>query len=96
MKDLLIKARNLIRAKSRWTQGALARDKNGKECGSSSPKAVCWCAEGALSHFNRGRLSVPALIALDGYVPSSVADFNDKSTHKDVIALFNKAINACN
>lgn len=43
----------LLNKKSKWTQLAYARDKNGKEVHSSSPKACCWCILGAISHVSR-------------------------------------------
>ena len=49
-KTFLRKARKLI--KRGWTQGASARDINGKGCASFSPEAKEWCAVGALNAVN--------------------------------------------
>jgi hypothetical protein len=38
----------LLSDPKRWTQGALARDKNGEAVSPFSPAAVAWCVLGAL------------------------------------------------
>jgi hypothetical protein len=43
---VLLNARTLI-ALEGWTQGAEARDSNGRKVSASYPKATCFCAEGA-------------------------------------------------
>lgn len=29
-----------------WTQGCIARDRNGQECSEDSTEAICWCLYG--------------------------------------------------
>lgn len=43
----ILAARTLIADPADWTQGVWARDAAGRDVDSTSPKAVCWCAEGA-------------------------------------------------
>jgi hypothetical protein len=43
-----MKAKDLLSDKSRWTQGALARDRVGRECTPESPDAESFCIVGAL------------------------------------------------
>jgi hypothetical protein len=39
----------LFADKSRWTQGAFARRKDGSECSSRSGDAACWCLLGGIN-----------------------------------------------
>ncbi len=43
-----MKPSQLLNRKSRWTQGAYARDKNGHPVYPRSTQAIRWCAEGLL------------------------------------------------
>lgn len=45
-------ANDLEHNHSMWTQGALARDVNGKEASVFSPNAVCWCSAGLMLRYN--------------------------------------------
>lgn len=47
--EVLTRARELISEEHRWTQYAYARDKEGICVESTSPKAACWCARGAIN-----------------------------------------------
>jgi hypothetical protein len=47
-RDALIAARQKIEKPECWTQDVSARDSDGEPCEAWSPKAVCWCASGAV------------------------------------------------
>lgn len=46
--EVLVKARAVIEPEGTWAKNALAYDEYGHMVDSASPKAVCWCAEGAV------------------------------------------------
>ena len=48
MKDVLIKALELIQDQDHWTQYAFARDRQGRMISPQSPDAVKFCAFGAI------------------------------------------------
>jgi hypothetical protein len=54
VRSVLKRARALLSDRSKWTRFTAARDKDGVEVTSRSPKAVCWCAFGALCRVTRG------------------------------------------
>ncbi len=97
--EILREARALIGDKSRWTQGECARDAEGKSVFSSSAKAVCFCAAGALNRVSPDELridvgerlnrSAEALFGIDDYV-----EINDTpiTGHNDILKVFDKAI----
>lgn len=97
--DILIKARELISDPERWTQGAYAKDSSGREV-YDSDAAVCWCGIGALrrvagyDYLSRSKaidfLHKTAREAGFDYFQ----DFNDSSTHAEVLAAFDRAIEA--
>lgn len=93
--DMLRAARARIADPKNWTQGALARDSNGREAPEASEKAVCWCARGAyyaedFSSFYGGEemLDLAAMELFDSYVEN----VNDYRQHSDVLALYDRAI----
>lgn len=96
--EILTQARDLISDPARWTRGVYARDAEGRETASRSESAVCWCVHGAIRKVTgsvydtlfSGRYAQAALP--EGY--SEVHEFNDdpKTTHSDVLALFDRAI----
>lgn len=91
---LLIRARGFI--ERGWSRGTYARDANGSIVPPHSPKAVCWCAVGALiavgvhtPHPARNRL----LAAIR--TGESLSTFNDRQeTVEPVLAAFDRAIAA--
>ena len=99
---LLRKARAKIEQPECWTKGANARDKQGRRIDSEkSPKAACWCANGAIfwaapdkreAHQLLRILQLHASVTTLLYVHS----FNDDptTTHADILALFDRAIAA--
>jgi len=84
----------LLSDPARWTQGADARDAEGRKVSVEDERAVCWCLSGALRFCLKGarvkehRAARAALSA----VPS-IVDFNDSNDHQDVIKLLKEAIN---
>ena len=99
--EILIKARELISAPERWTQEEFARDDNGHPLTwGYNPMAVCWCALGAIEHVVGesgfgGQSHNEAEMWLDNIANSqglSVGGVNDKKTHAEVLALFDRAI----
>jgi hypothetical protein len=101
--DVLQEARALISDPAKWTQCSFARDAKGKSLFSGYNKdAVCWCAMGAIEKVLGKDLSLdltPYTILKDtGYIhitdwpPSGVTTYNDRSTHQEVLSLFDKAI----
>lgn len=47
--EVLAKAADLIEPEGAWTTRLFARDALGRSAGVFGPKAVCWCARGAMS-----------------------------------------------
>jgi len=95
--EILSSAKALISNPDRWTKGAFARDKHGQPTGSSSDRAVCWCARGAVRNFDEdsrvylnGKAYAERL--LDAAAGCEMADFNDTHDHANVMAVFDKAI----
>lgn len=100
-KDALIAARDLISDPKRWTQGVLARDSNGNNDSVYGETACSFCASGALLRVSRGFFTeaIRALMVADGQDPNdleapTVPIFNDTHTHAEVLALFDRAIEA--
>ena len=98
IKDKLIELRELIGNKERWTQGASARDKEGKRVLSTEEEAVSWCISGGInkvlmySKFEEQR-DIRTIIQNslpEGY--KAIGKFNDKSTHEEVINMLNRVI----
>jgi hypothetical protein len=89
--EILIAARKLIEKPENWTQETSARDAAGRETLPTSPRAVCWCASGAILRAGRADAG-NALFALRSV--GNIAHFNDTHTHPEVLALLDKAIEA--
>lgn len=93
--DILRQSREKIADPKHWTKGNFAQDEEGEPVSTTSPRAVCWCAIGAIDATAGG---LAALYWLSDAVhekagPScSVSEFNDKSEHADVLAAFDRAI----
>jgi len=98
--EILTAARSLISKPENWTQGEYARDSSGERVSEHDQDAVCFCTIGALlkaehalniyiSAFARNH---PSINYLKTFLNGSVADYNDSSTHAEVLELFDKAI----
>lgn len=99
--SLLQQARELITDPAHWTQEVFARNALGKSVMGDEPDAVCWCADGAL-HKIRGGAGHHSDAYFDAYNAlnkeveklghSQVESFNDKTTHAEVLGVFDRAI----
>ena len=96
MKDILVKARELISKEENWTQGEFGRNAQGDSVTKDHlNEATRFCATGAL---------IRAMQLLQGNADAiyriyekwghfSLIHFNDRHTHTEVLALFDKLIN---
>jgi hypothetical protein len=96
-REVLVEARRLIEDPSNWSQRKFACTETGRSCGIVSPRAVAWCAEGACVLAAR-RAQYGELYLIDKLSEAigngSVSLFNDSSSHADVLAAFDRAIEA--
>lgn len=98
--DILIKARELISDPERWTQGVNARNRAGGLTSPENDAAVCWCGIGALCrvagdddlHWAKAVVFLHKTAREAGF--KDFPDFNDTSTHAEVLAAFDRAIEA--
>lgn len=98
--EVLKAARELITDRNAWTQNNYAKDADGKGTGTADDNAVSWCAYGAISHVCTCKAieiednSAPASRLIDAMGGAAVSYFNDNHTHGEVLAAFDKAIEA--
>jgi hypothetical protein len=94
MKEILIKARDLISDPKRWTKSTYARRQDGSPCSALNAEAVCFCAVGAIARATDGHFepTVALVKQLKMLCGGDVIDFNDSHSHAEVLALFDKAI----
>ncbi len=101
--EILKAARDLISDPVHWTQGASVRDSNGR-WSPDGADGYSWCIFGALAKVSdepgssTGTLSHLS-IALEKLHPEfdyGIATFNDSHTHKEVLAVFDEAIQNAN
>ena len=107
-KEILQKARDLITDPAKWTTGFFARDVEGRIQAANKESTVCWCAWGAIQKvvgsdtFKR----MDNLHLWDtlwnatgepdyGSASHVIWSYNDNHTHEEVLAVFDKAIEAC-
>jgi len=97
--EILKAARTLISKPENWTQRAFARTKLGGGGVATSYRAVCFCTVGGLVkaihdlEITGEEHPLSKLITyLETFITGEVADFNDSSTHAEVLELFDKAI----
>lgn len=80
---------------SGWTQGALARDRNGHEVSETSDNAVSFCIAGAMYRSARGLIRLWSIHhALREVNADEIASWNDarNRTQSEVLALIDRAI----
>ncbi len=76
----------LLATPDKWTQRENARDEFGRSVNFNDPKAVCFCAYGALYLCGISKLD-PRFIALrENVMPLWVSEWNDRSTHAEVVS----------
>jgi hypothetical protein len=100
VKDVLVKARELIATPDRWIKENIARDKpeSREWIYPNHPAATCWCSVGAicaaegLEGMWSDTRSIKALKKVLG--TDDVSEWNDapERTHDEVLAAFDKAI----
>lgn len=97
--EVLREMRVLLAPPEAFTQGAYARDINGRKCAPLAPAAVCWCLHGAHSrvdnwvHASHWDLD----LALDPWLPPGAKDpvsVNDQLGHGAILALLDAAISS--
>jgi len=96
LKQVLIKARELISKPENWTQRATARSADGRRVSALSTEAVCYCAMGAMVKVAPLYLGSRLDFLLSAAVQESAAHYNDTHTHAEVLAMFDKAIELAN
>lgn len=98
-RNVLEAARGKIAQEGQWCQGSRARSATGRPviCTDirTSPRAVSFCAEGAIVDAARetgeyGYLHFVRL--LEGVCGAPLPDFNDEHSHAQVLALFDRTI----
>ena len=93
--EILKQARELISVPERWTKGAFAYDAQDNDLGrGNATGAVCWCALGAIEHVVDGPCRGHAEDMLEDQMGEPVDLYNDRHTHAEVIAAFDRAIAA--
>jgi hypothetical protein len=105
MLEGLVKSRKLIEREENWCVGYLHRMTFGGLQQHCAVGAIQWgiCVPGERSNPREGRLFDDTLAFLASFVPKKtlrsawdhVAFYNNEHTHKDVLALFDKAIERC-
>lgn len=100
--ETLIAARAVIERPENWCQGYAAMTSGGRPAFADNPKAVRFCALGAIGRVlgrGIGLRTDPGVLALVAACPCApdysvaiVAPFNNTHTHPEVLALFDRAI----
>lgn len=101
IKQKIKQVRDLLADKNKWTQDAWARDRLGDALTNSlDENAVCWCLDGAINKCAPDWSEARAIRQyLRMFLPKrwgnrSLIRYNDNRTHRSVIRLLDKAINA--
>lgn len=103
VKELLTDARDLISDPSKWTKGAMARNKDGKLTSPTDEESVSYCAIGALvvcrpiePYFTTYHKAVRILnrIAKGRSGDKTIDRFNDSAhrQHWEILKVFDQAI----
>jgi hypothetical protein len=95
--EVLKAARELIATPDKWSQGAMARNADGRPVWAAANDAVCFCAEGAIQRAGAGMFNRAFNVVVDLVETGDpLHRFNDASTtsHEDILALFDRAIAA--
>lgn len=102
--EALIQGKSLIQNPEHWTQGAFARNREGDRRWSNDEDAVCFCSLGAVSRVtNRledrtdpqgNDIYYHITHYLETAMGEPVSTFNDEHTHTEVMAMWDKAIEA--
>jgi hypothetical protein len=91
--EVLTTGRELLADPKNWTKGWFARTKDGSTTHPDDPKAVCFCSIGAVGKTTPGQIKLRRdVINLLDQVTGGIVQFNDNSTHAEVLAVWDKAI----
>lgn len=96
-KEVLIAARAKIAKPEQWIQGYYAKDADGKEANPFSTEATCYCVLGALiASVTDGFICSNAADAIRDQIDCPISTWNDdpSRTHAEVLAVFDRAIEA--
>ena len=93
-----MKVLELLHEPTAWTQEASARASDFEEVGVFDGMATCWCISGALDKcypgFDRSKEAQKVMDAITTLFPDNcdtIASFNDKATHEQVIEVLTLA-----
>jgi hypothetical protein len=98
---ILTLAKSFIDSPKTWTQFEEARDANDRYTSPRNDDAVCFCSLGALRRTGipggyeyRHALNFLTLGArsTSGLIYDTIHEFNDRSTHEEVMAVWDRAI----
>lgn len=78
-----MKIKELLSDESKWTKGAIARDKDGVQTWSGSPNAYQWCLVGAIHKCYSNSSHIEQILA-NYFKGSSIAVFNDNATFAEI------------
>ena len=106
--EILKEAKKIISSPSSWCKGAMARDQSGLSVSVENEDACSWCAMGSimlamdhvlpsetgiLDEFEMRHGAKELLIDAIGLpTTKSITEWNDESTHEEVMKAFDKAI----
>jgi hypothetical protein len=94
--EILKAARGRIDTPDKWTTGAYARTADNKTQNCDSGYACKWCAYGAILLVTEEPTGeyFEAVRMLEDECDGSVVNYNDTHTHAEVLAAFDRAIEA--
>lgn len=93
--EILKAGRELISDPARWTQATSARTADGEPCNSFSKRAASFCSLTAVDHAagdSSDGSHCAAVKALQIAARGSIVEFNDRHTHAEVLAAWDRAI----
>lgn len=92
--ETLKAARKLITPRRAWIKNALAETRAGHDVDPWLPEACRWCSAGAIVAVCGGfsRAHHDAIDLLEAHIGEYIGVWNDRRTHKQVLAAFDEAI----
>jgi hypothetical protein len=95
-REVLVEARRLIEKPEHWTKDEDARDLHGLPVDPLDDDAARWCIGGAIRRIGGGSGTPEVYDVIRAVISDEfISRFNDEHTHVEVLALFDKAIAAC-
>lgn len=95
--EVLKAGRKLISDPRKWTQDTYARDSDGLCVSGEDAAAVCFCSIGAVQHVTGKCHNIETekvCEILSEAAGMHIAYYNDKHSHEDVLAVWDRAIAA--